>query len=83
MTKATFYHAGCTVCVDAQQALLQYLDRSKTEVEVIHFANQPDKIEEAERIGVQSVPALVLNGAVYHINFGASMEDVRKAVGKK
>lgn len=82
MAKAVFYHAGCSVCVDAEQAILPYLDRTKTNVETIHFAQHPDKLDEAEKLGVKSVPALVLNGTVYHINFGASMADVRKAVGK-
>lgn len=28
-TKATFYHAGCTVCVDAEKQFAESLDRSK------------------------------------------------------
>ena len=31
--------------------------------------------------GVQSVPALVIGGSVFHIDFGASIDDVRLAEG--
>ncbi|MDT8347807.1 MAG: thioredoxin family protein, partial [Flavobacteriaceae bacterium] len=37
-----------------------------------------NRIAEAEQAGVKSVPALVTpNGNVLHINFGASMADVK------
>lgn len=78
MTKATFYHAGCEVCVSAEEMVLNYLDEKKVDLDVVHFEKQPDKIQEAEDLGVESVPALVMNGQVYHINYGASMEDVKK-----
>ncbi|NOU82105.1 thioredoxin family protein [Paenibacillus sp. LMG 31459] len=78
MAKAVFYHAGCPVCVDAEQMILNYLDPAKTEIEVVNFGTDTSRIEEAELAGVKSVPALVLDGWVYHINFGASMEDVKK-----
>lgn len=78
MSKAVFYHAGCPVCVDAERLLLGYLDKSAVDVEVVHFGESRDRIAEAEQAGVKSVPALVIGGNVYHINFGASMEDVKK-----
>jgi glutaredoxin 3 len=78
MQKATFFHAGCPVCVSAEQELLQLTDTSKVNVEVVHLGEQPLRIDEAEKAGVKSVPALVLeNGQVLHINFGASLADVR------
>ncbi|MEI2393944.1 MULTISPECIES: thioredoxin family protein [Paenibacillus] len=73
-----FYHAGCPVCVDAEQMILNYLDPAKTEIEVVNFSTDTSRIGEAELAGVKSVPALVLDGWVYPINFGASMEDVKK-----
>lgn len=76
-TKATFYHAGCTVCVTAEQQLATALDPAKYDVEIVNFANAPGRIPEAERAGVVSVPAFVINGAPFHINFGASMADVK------
>jgi len=77
MAKAIFYHAGCPVCVDAEQVVLQYLDESKVDTEIVHLGNTTDRIEEAEDSGVKSVPALVIDGSVYHINYGASLEDVK------
>lgn len=81
MSKAVFYHAGCPVCVDAEKMVADAIDGKKYKLEVVHFANAKNRIAEAEKAGVKSVPALVLDGNVFHINFGASMADVKKAVG--
>jgi len=75
--KVTFYHAGCPVCVSAEQAVLGALDKSRFDVEVVHLGEQKNRIAEAEALGVQSVPALILGGSVYHINFGASLADLK------
>jgi glutaredoxin 3 len=76
MSKSIFYHAGCPVCVSAEQDILNLIDPSN--VEVVHLGNDKSKIAEAEAAGVKSVPALVTpNGNVLHINFGASMADVK------
>jgi len=76
MSKSIFYHAGCPVCVSAEQDILNLINPSN--VEVVNFANGKSRIAEAEKAGVKSVPALVTpNGNVLHINFGASMEDVK------
>jgi len=77
MLKAIFYHAGCPVCVDAEQMVLDYLDKSKITPEVVHLGTDQNRIEEAEEVGVKSVPALVIGENVYHINFGASLADVK------
>lgn len=77
MSKAVFYHAGCPVCVSAEQGLAQSLDPSKYDVEVVHLGEQRGRLSEAEAAGVKSVPALVMNGQAYHINFGASIEDLK------
>ena len=78
MKKAIFYHAGCSVCVSAEKEVLNLVDTSKYELEVVHFGNQKNRIQEAEKAGVKSVPALVIGNNVLHINYGASMEDVKK-----
>ena len=81
MKKAVFYHAGCPVCVSAEQSILDTMDQSKVDLEVVHFGEAPQRIEGAEALGVKSVPALVLDDTqVLHINFGASLEDVKKLV---
>jgi len=78
MKKATFYHAGCPVCVNAEQELLNLVDSSKVDIEVVHLGEQSERISTAENAGVKSVPALVLdNGNVLHINHGATIEQVR------
>lgn len=76
-SKAIFYHAGCPVCVAAEDNLAKALDSSRYQVEIIHLGQQPDKLAEAEAAGVESVPALVLDGTPFHINFGASLADLK------
>lgn len=73
-TQATFYHAGCPVCVAAEQNLATALDPARFVVDVVHLGTQRNRLDEARRAGVTSVPALVLDGRAYHINFGASLE---------
>lgn len=76
MSKAIFYHAGCPVCVSAEQDLLNLIPENK--IEIVHLGEEKSKVEEAEKAGVKSVPALVTsNGNVLHINFGASIEDLK------
>ena len=76
MAKSTFYHAGCPVCVSAEHDIVNLLGSEN--VAVVHLGSDKSRIEEAEQAGVKSVPALVTpNGNVLHINFGASMADVK------
>jgi len=77
MSTAIFYHAGCPVCLGAEQMVVDAIDHSKHQVEVVHLGEHADRIGEAEAAGVKSVPALVLNGQVFHINFGASIDDLK------
>ncbi|MGN7864000.1 thioredoxin family protein [Chryseobacterium sp. 22458] len=77
MKKSIFYHAGCPVCISAEHDIISLVGTEN--VEIVHLGNDRSKIEEAELAGVKSVPALITpNGNVLHINFGASMEDVKK-----
>lgn len=75
--KAVFYHAGCPVCIDAEQTLVATIDPDRFEVEIVHLGEDKGRIAEAETAGVKSVPALALGGNAYHINFGASVEDLK------
>ena len=77
MSKAVFYHAGCPVCVSAETGLANSLDPDKYDVEIVHLGEQKDRIAEAEELGVKSVPALFLDGQAYHINYGASIDDLK------
>ena len=76
-TKAIYYHAGCPVCVNAEQGLANSLDPEKYELELVHLGEQSGRITEAESSGVESVPALVIGDNTYHINFGASINDLK------
>ncbi|UYQ95863.1 thioredoxin family protein [Chitinophaga horti] len=76
MAKSVFYHAGCPVCVSAEQDIITLIGEEN--VEVVNIGEVRSRIAEAETAGVTSVPALVTpNGNVLHINFGASMADVK------
>lgn len=76
MSKPIFYHAGCSVCVSAENDIINLIGAEN--LEVVHIGEDRSRIEEAEKAGVKSVPALVTNnGNVLHINFGASMADVK------
>ncbi len=76
MTKSIFYHAGCPVCISAEHDLLHLIGEKN--VEVVHLGEDAFRLDEAERAGVRSVPALITpHGQVLHINFGASLEALR------
>jgi len=76
MSKSVFYHAGCPVCVSAEQEIINLIGESN--VELVHLGEDSSRIEEAEKAGVKSVPALLTpNSNVLHLNFGASMADVK------
>ncbi len=77
MSKAIFYHAGCPVCVEAEQKVAQAIDSSKYQVENVHLGEDASRIAEAEKAGVKSVPAMVLDGVPFHINFGAKLSDLK------
>lgn len=76
-TKAVFYHAGCPVCVAAERNVAAALDPARFDVEIVHLGQSKARVSEAERAGVKSVPALVLAGTAYHINFGAGLEALK------
>lgn len=76
MSKSVFYHAGCPVCISAEHDVINLVGADN--VEIVHLSNDMSRFDEAEKAGVKSVPALVTpSGKVLHINFGASMADVK------
>jgi glutaredoxin len=80
MSNAIFYHAGCPVCLGAEQMVADAIDHSRYQVEVVHLGEKSGRIAEAEAFGVKSVPALVLDGHVFHINFGASIDALKESI---
>lgn len=76
MKKSVFYHAGCPVCISAEHDIISLIGQDS--VEIVHLGDNKERIEEAEEIGVQSVPALVTpNDTVLHLNFGASIAELK------
>ncbi|MBZ0327183.1 MAG: thioredoxin family protein [Altibacter sp.] len=76
MKKSVFYHAGCPVCISAEHDIIALVGEQN--VEVVHIGTERSRIAEAEKAGVKSVPAMVTpTGNVLHINYGASMADVK------
>lgn len=76
MSKSIFYHAGCPVCISAEHDIINLIGAEN--VEVVHIGEDRNRISEAEAAGVNSVPALVTaNGNTLHINYGASIADVK------
>jgi glutaredoxin len=73
-SKAIFYPAGCPVCVAAEQNVAAALDPNRFEVEIVHLGQSKARVAEAEQAGVKSVPAIVIGGTAYHINFGAGID---------
>jgi glutaredoxin len=77
MSTAVFYHAGCPVCIEAEQNVAKSIDKDKYLVEYVHLGENKSRLAEAEKAGVQSVPALVLDGVPFHINFGADLSALK------
>jgi len=77
MKNAKFYHAGCPVCVQAEQQLVHALDPKSYQVEIVHLGENKAQIVTAEKEGVKSVPALLIENTVFHLNFGASIADLK------
>lgn len=76
MSKSIFYHAGCPVCISAEHDIIELVGSEN--VEIVNIGKDKKRIDEAENAGVNSVPALLTpNGNVLHLNFGASMADVK------
>lgn len=81
-TKAVFYHAGCPVCLAAEDNVAQAIDLARYDLETVHLGNDRARLAAAEAAGVKSVPALVLDGQPFHINFGASLADLKRVGGQ-
>jgi len=72
--KAVFYHAGCPICVDAERQFASETIRRRNRPS---WPGERNRIAEAEAAGVKSVPAFVIDGHAYHINFGAALDALK------
>ena len=59
--------------MEAEQSVAAALDRNRFDAEIVHLGEQKNRVQEAERLGVKSVPALVIGDVPFHINFGADL----------
>jgi len=53
------------------------LSTEKYTAECVHLGTSTSRVKEAEAVGVKSVQALVMNGAAFHINFGAGIDALK------
>lgn len=74
--KATFYHAGCPVCVSAEEGLAKAVDPARYDVSIVHVGESKADLARAKELGVKSVPALVVGDQVFHINHGADLSAI-------
>jgi len=58
MSKSVFYHVGCPACESAEHDIINLI--SHDNVEVVHIGEDTSRIDEAESVGVKSVPALLI-----------------------
>jgi len=72
MSKIIYYHAGCPVCIEAERTVVAELQKN-AEVTIVNLGEDKASLANAKSVGVESVPALVINGLPFHINFGAPM----------
>lgn len=75
MSKSIFYHAGCPVCINAEHDIVNLI--GATNVEIVHIGEDRDRIAETEKAGNLFSLCLPSNGNVLHLNFGASLADVK------
>ena len=59
--------------MEAEQSVAAALDRKRFDVEIVHLGEQKNRVQEAERLGVKSVPTLVIGDVPFHINFGTEL----------
>lgn len=46
-TKAQFYHAGCPVCIEAEQKVAHAMDPAKYDVEIVHLGKNKGRLKDA------------------------------------
>lgn len=79
MKQAIYFHAGCPVCATTETQLLDVLDRRRVDLVRFHLGEQPNALAQAKALGVRSVPALVIEDQVFHINHGADLAELKGA----
>lgn len=81
MKVATFYHIGCPVSQDAENKVIRALDPKQYRIESVDLGKEKRRIFEAKDAGVKSIPALVINGMPFHINYSISIDALHRVAG--
>lgn len=76
MKKGMLFHAGTEESLGIDQ-LLPLLDRSQVELEVVDLNIHPYRLSECREFGVQFLPALVIEGQVYHVNSSTPIHELQ------
>jgi glutaredoxin len=76
MKVVTFYHIGCPVSEEAERSFLKALDGRQYSVEKVNLGQEKARAWEAKDAGVKSVPAVVINGKAFHINYSISIDEL-------
>ncbi len=74
--KAVFFRTRSPICLDAEQRFIGALNPALYDIEVVDLGIQKARLAEAVAAGIKSVPAVIIDGAVYHINFGCGIHDL-------
>lgn len=67
MSTATFYRAGCPVCLDAEKMLANAIESAKYIVENVHLGIQAERIQEDKERRVLNLLLLWCSTAKYFI----------------
>lgn len=78
MKKATYYHEGGYVGKMVENTLVDGLDLQKFVLEIVNLSELPSRIEEAQQRGVLTLPALVVENDVFHINQACTLEQIKQ-----
>jgi hypothetical protein len=73
MNQAIFYRAGCPAYQAAEQMPIKTINTAQYQLKMLRLKEQLSKLSAAQRSGVKSVSALVLNQRIDQINFGAAL----------
>jgi hypothetical protein len=74
---AMVQHRKWDTATAVSRALWSAESFQRFELEVVHLGQEKGCASEAGRIGVKSVPALVLDDQAYNINFGARLDALK------
>lgn len=58
------FHDGCNICLDVAATFTKVMEV----LEVVDLGQHPERADEARRLGVDALPAIVIDGKVFPLN---------------